>query len=76
MSWISGAGLPKAVVMGGYKRSTVRFTDGDPCCTSTYNHRMDDEEKELMARRIAAALNATRHMTLGELERMALERTL
>lgn len=63
-----GALIPRAVVDGGYKPSTVRFEDGTPCCTSTYNYRMPDEEKALLARRIAAALNLTRHLTVEQIE--------
>lgn len=60
--------IPIAVVSGGYKPSTVRFVDGSPCCTTTYNYRMSDEDKNRLARRIAAALNLTRGMTVEQLE--------
>lgn len=60
--------VPRAAVFGGYKRSTVRFVDDTACCTCTYNYGMDDEKKTLLARRIAAALNLTRHLTVEQIE--------
>lgn len=51
--------------------ATLRFTNGEACCTSTYNYRMHTEERAALARRIAAALNATRHLTTEQLELMA-----
>lgn len=56
---------------GGHFGRTVRFDDGQPCCTCTYNYSMTDGEKQALARRIAAAINLTRHLKLEELEALA-----
>lgn len=60
--------VPSASVIGGYKASTVRFDDGTACCTCTYNYSMSDADKTQLARRIAAALNLTRYLTVEQIE--------
>ena len=54
---------------------TVRFDNGEPCCTCTYNYKMTEPEKASLARRIAAALNATRHMSLDEMKAVVILQT-
>lgn len=48
--------------------ATLRFDNGAACCTCTYNYSMPDERRVALARRIAAALNATRGFTTEQLE--------
>lgn len=49
---------------------SVRFADGrkEGVATCAYNHGMTAEEKVAMARRITAALNATAHLTVEQIE--------
>jgi hypothetical protein len=57
---------------GGYKANAIRFADVDGgVATTTYNFAMSDEEKHAMARRITAALNLTRHLTVEQMEAAA-----
>jgi len=65
------APVKMTAVYGGHRGRTVRFDDGQACCTCTYNYSMTDEEKQALARRITAALNATRHIQLDDLEIIA-----
>jgi hypothetical protein len=62
------AGFPPVVVT---KADTVRFVQGSACCTSAYNYRMTDLERAALALRIAAALNATAHLNLREIQDLA-----
>jgi hypothetical protein len=50
------------------KGATVRFTNGMPCCTCTYNYNMTVRDQQYLARRIAASLNFTKNISLEELE--------
>lgn len=56
----------------GWHAYSVRFADGrkEGVATCAYNHGMSDEERIEMARRITAALNATAHLTVEQIEAM------
>jgi len=54
---------------GGYKGMSIRFADKDGgVATTTYSFSMTDEEKHQMARRITAALNLTKNLTVEQME--------
>jgi len=53
-----------------YQGATVRFNSGGGCCTTTYSYGLSREARHQLAKRVAAALNATRHLSLEELEAM------
>jgi hypothetical protein len=56
----------------GYGSRTIRFADTDGgVATTTYNFSMSDDEREAMARRITAALNLTRNLTVEQMESAA-----
>jgi hypothetical protein len=56
----------------GFGSSTVRFADVDGgVATTTYSYSLSDDEREAMARRIVAALNLTRHLTIEQIESAA-----
>lgn len=63
--------LKKSMVVdkgGDHNRgATLRFDNGLPCCTTTYNFSMETEQKVAMGRRIKEALNATRFLSLQEI---------
>lgn len=53
----------------GFGSRTIRFADSDGgVATTTYSFSMSDEERAAMARRISAALNLTRHLTIEQME--------
>lgn len=54
--------------------ATLRFENGEPCCTTTYNKNMPPEQRNALARRIAAALNLTRHLRTEQMEEMIANR--
>lgn len=58
---------------GDYDGRCIRFDDGtgSGVATTTYSYAMDMREKCVMARRITAALNATKHLTIEEIEGLA-----
>lgn len=59
---------------GGYKGWAVRFADlakGAGVATTAYSFSMSDAERFEMARRITAALNLTRHLTIEQMEAAA-----
>lgn len=57
---------------GGYRDNAIRFADADGgVATTAYSFSMSDEEKHAMARRITAALNLTRHLTVEQMEAAA-----
>ena len=64
-------GVISTAFVTGYGGRTVRFEDGGSCCTCTYAFNLESEERHQLARRIAAALNATRNVNIDDLERMA-----
>jgi len=54
---------------GGYRDNAIRFADADGgVATTAYSYSMSEEEKFAMARRITAALNLTRHLTVEQIE--------
>lgn len=56
----------------GYGSRTIRFADSDGgVATTTYSYSMTPEEREAMARRITAALNLTRNLTVEQMEAAA-----
>lgn len=53
----------------GYGARTIRFADTDGgVATTTYSYKLTDDERAAMARRITAALNFTRNMSVERLE--------
>ena len=53
----------------GYKGWGIRFDDTDGgVATTAYSFCMSEEERYEMARRITAALNLTRHLTIEQME--------
>lgn len=59
---------------GGYKGWAIRFADqrkASGVATTAYSFAMTDEERFEMARRITAALNLTRHLTIEQMEAAA-----
>lgn len=55
----------------GWGGFTIQFADktkNPGCATVTYNKYMTQDEKHELARRITAALNATRYMTTEQIE--------
>lgn len=53
----------------GYKGWGIRFADVDGgVATTAYSYSMTDDERFQMARRITAALNLTRHLTVAQME--------
>lgn len=57
---------------GGYRNNAIRFADVDGgVATTAYCYSMSEDEKYAMARRIAAALNLTRHLTVEQMENAA-----
>ncbi len=56
----------------GFGSRTIRFADVDGgVATTTYSYSLRDVERAAMARRITAALNLTRHLTIEEMEAAA-----
>lgn len=56
----------------GHRSRTIRFADTDGgVATTTYSFSMSDQEREAMARRITAALNLTRNLTVEQMESAA-----
>lgn len=56
----------------GYGSRTIRFADTDGgVATTTYSILMTQEERAAMARRITAALNFTRNLTVEQMEAAA-----
>ena len=56
----------------GYKGWGIRFGDQDGgVATTAYSYSMSEAERFEMARRIAAALNLTRYLTIEQLEHNA-----
>jgi hypothetical protein len=53
----------RAVIKKGSAPGTVRFDNGQPCCTCVHNRYMDEEERDFLAERIALALNMVRGLT-------------
>jgi hypothetical protein len=57
---------------GGYKGWAIRFADQNKTpgvATTAYSFALSDEERFEMARRITAALNLTRHLTVEQMEK-------
>lgn len=53
----------------GYQGWGIRFADVDGgVATTAYSYAMTAEERFEMARRITAALNLTRHLTVEQME--------
>jgi hypothetical protein len=53
----------------GLGARTIRFADADGgVATTTYSYKLSQNEREAMARRITAALNLTRHLTVEQME--------
>ncbi|WP_459572662.1 hypothetical protein [Cupriavidus sp. 8B] len=53
----------------GYKGRAIRFADLDSgVATTAYSYAMSNEERDAMARRITAALNFTRNLTVEDME--------
>ena len=53
----------------GYKGWAIRFADVDGgVATTAYSYSMTDDERFEMARRITAALNLTRNLTVEQME--------
>jgi len=62
---------------GGHKTTAIRFADGKSqpgVATTSYSYGMSDEEKFEMARRITAALNLTRNLTVEQIEMLVKEK--
>jgi hypothetical protein len=56
----------------GLGARTIRFADADcGVATTTYSYKLDDDERAAMARRITAALNLTRFLSIEQLENSA-----
>lgn len=56
----------------GFGARTIRFADADcGVATTTYSYKLSDAERAAMARRITAALNLTRFLTIEQLENIA-----
>jgi len=56
----------------GYGARSIRFADEDGgVATTTYSYKLTQDEREAMARRITAALNLTRHLTVEQMEAAA-----
>lgn len=56
----------------GHGLRTIRFADVDGgVATTTYSYKLTAEEREVMARRITAALNLVRNMTIEQIEWIA-----
>lgn len=56
----------------GYGARTIRFADADcGVATTTYSYKLDDNERAAMARRITAALNLTRFLSIEQMENNA-----
>jgi len=56
---------------GGYGGRSIRFADEDGgVATTAYSYKLSDEEREEMARRITAALNLTRYLSVNAIEHM------
>lgn len=54
----------------GYKGWGIRLEDRDGgVATTAYSYSMSEEERFEMARRITAALNVTRYLTVDQMER-------
>jgi len=59
----------------GYGARTIRFADADGgVATATYSYKLTDDERAAMARRITAALNFTRNLSIERLEARCLGR--
>lgn len=73
------AAVPQALFVGriyqqkgGYRNNAIRFADKDAgVATTAYSFGMSDDEKHAMARRITAALNLTRNLTVEDMEAAA-----
>jgi hypothetical protein len=56
----------------GHGARTIRFADEDGgVATTTYSYKLSEEAREVMARRITAALNLTRFLTIEQMEAAA-----
>lgn len=56
---------------GGYGGRSIRFADEDGgVATTAYSYKLSDAEREEMARRITAALNLTRYLTVEAIEHL------
>lgn len=54
---------------GGYGDRSIRFADEDGgVATTAYSYKLTDEERAEMARRITAALNLTRFLSVAAIE--------
>lgn len=59
---------------GGYKGWAIRFADQSKSpgvATTAYSFALSDDERFAMARRITAALNLTKHLTVEQMEAAA-----
>ncbi|WP_138437845.1 hypothetical protein [Marinobacter shengliensis] len=66
----------KSYFQTGYEGRCIRFAHAKKSAgvaTTAYSFGMSTRERAEMARRITAALNATRHLTTDQIEAMALE---
>jgi hypothetical protein len=57
----------------GWHAYSVRYADGreEGVATCAYSYGLTNEERVDMARRITAALNATAHLTVEQIEALA-----
>lgn len=56
----------------GHGARTIRFADEDGgVATTTYSYKLTEDQREAMARRITAALNLTRHLSVEQMEAAA-----
>lgn len=53
----------------GYGSRTIRFADAEGgVAKTTYSYKLNDDERAAMARRITAALNLTRFLSVEQME--------
>ncbi len=56
----------------GFGARTIRFADADcGVATTTYSYKLTENERATMARRITAALNLTRFLSIEQMENNA-----
>lgn len=58
----------RAFVDNAYPATQVRLNGGLPCCSTAHALRLSVDQREYMARRIAAALNAVVGLTVCHIE--------
>jgi len=71
MDFTNGPIPEVATQIDGHSSTAIRFCNGaGGCCTTAYNYSLSHEQKEDLAERIAAGLNATRKMSIDDIRRM------